>query len=112
MPNLVPKRRAAHLEEQERRMEFLRHCKAAEAGATDKEETDNAVDEQADVEKGDEEGSEHGEEQGEEEGSQGVWAILDDDKADEEEDKDGFKDFLKIVPTKFLLQELATRCTR
>ena len=68
------------------------------------------------------------------EGSQGVWGFLEDDKepsgdgdgdgageekqkqpegdGDADEDEQGYADLARAVPTKFLLQELAQRCTR
>ena len=68
------------------------------------------------------------------EGSQGVWGFLEDDKepsgdgdgdgageekqkqpegdGDADEDEEGYADLARAVPTKFLLQELAQRCTR
>jgi hypothetical protein len=115
VPKLKPKPPTSHLEDQKRRMEWVRNCKAAE------DDDDSLVQVASKVAK-------------KGEGSQGVWGFLEDDKepsgdgdgdgageekqkqpegdGDADEDEQGYADLARAVPTKFLLQELAQRCTR
>jgi len=139
-PFLVPKAKSkppmSHLQEQKRRMEWVRLYKAAEEdakslgqGASKVAKKDDGFDGSGTPDPFNQNDADQGDEA--EEGRKGVWGYLDDDdddsavqgaskvakkddgfdQNDDDQDAD-FDGFLKIVPTTALLRELAQRRTR
>jgi hypothetical protein len=135
-PFLVPKAKSkqpmSHLQEQKRRMEWVRLYKAAEEdvnslgqGASKVAKKDDGFDGSGTPDPFNQNDADQGDEA--EEGRKGVWGISDEEDDDSlvqgdgfnqnddyqgEEDPEGWAEMARAVPTSFLLNELAQRCTR